>query len=424
MIDMDLIRNNPKLVKDNIKKRGMNELLVLVDDIHQNDVRWRKLKAASDKLRASRNTISKEINEAKKAGKSIKSILVKAKKIPVEIDKKEKQSNRLRIDIDAKLMHIPNILDSSVPKGEVDGDNVEIRKWGKIPNFKFELKNHIELCEELDLADFERSSKIAGSGFYFLKNGLVMLEQALIRFVLDILQKKGFTLMTVPLLMRRKPYQGVTDMTSFEEVMYKIEGEDQYLIATSEHPLVGQFMGEVLDGKDLPLQLAGVSSCFRKEAGTHSVDEKGLFRVHQFTKVEQVVVCKPDESMKLQEELISVAEDIFRKLNLPYRIMLLCSGDTGRVMSKTYDLEVWMPRQEQYREAVSCSSATDYQARRLGIKYREAGENKFVHTLNSTAIALSRAIVAILENYQQKDGTVKVPAVLVPYLGGLKVFKR
>ncbi len=424
MIDIDLIRSSPALVIKDLERRRMPELVPAVHELRAKDAKWRTLKSEVEKLRAGRNKLSQQVNEAKKAGRDVQALLAEAKEIPSRIEKKERTLARLQAFIGRTLLQLPNMLDGTVPLGEVDGGNVEVRTWGRLPKFSFPAKNHIELCESLDLADFERSSRIAGKGFYFLKNELVLLEQALVRFALDVLRKKGFTLTSPPLLLRREPYRGVTDLAAFEEVMYKVHEQDAYLIATSEHPLVAQFMGEILEEKQLPIRLAGVSACFRKEAGRHSVDEKGLFRVHQFTKVEQVVVCKPDESGKWHEELLANAEEIFQALGLPYRVMLLSSADTGRVMAKTYDIEVWMPHQQQYREAVSCSTATDYQARRLGIRYRAGSENRLVHTLNSTAVATTRALVAILENGQQKDGSVKVPEVLVPSMGGMKVIKK
>src|SRR3989338_1392276 len=417
MIDIDIIRKNPELVRQNIEKRGELEKLLWVEQIKEKDERWRQLKAEVDALRAERNTLSQQINEAKKAGKDVKKIIEKAKKIPEEIAEKEKQLVALKEEIDALLLSIPNILDPSVPLGKTADDNPTIRKSGKIPLFKFELKNHVELCESLNIADFERSAKITGRGFYFLKNELVLLEQALIHYALDTLRKKSFTIMTVPLMLRRDAYQGVTDLSAFKDVMYKIEESDNYLIATSEHPLVSQFMNEILEEKALPIKVAGISSCFRKEAGAHGVDEKGLFRVHQFHKVEQVVLCKPEDSAKWHEEMLKNAEEVFKALKLPYRVIILCSADIGAVASKTYDLEVWMPRTQQYREAVSCSTIKDFQARRLKIRYRTNEGTRFVHTLNSTAVATTRALVAILENYQQKDGSVKIPDLLQKYMG-------
>ncbi len=424
MIDIDLIRNSPDIVRENLKKRGLSDRVALVAKLRQSDEEWRALKADIDDLRARRNRLSQDINEAKKAGKDAKGIIARAQKIPEEIEKKEKGLESLRADMDSMLLLFPNLLDVSVPSGKSAEENKVVRTWGKIPKYSFELKTHTELCEALGIADFERSAKISGRGFYFIKNELFLLEQALIQFALDHLYKKGFTLMSVPFMMRKEPYNGVVDLTAFQDALYKIENDDQYLIATSEHPLTAQFMDEIFEESQLPLTCAGLSACFRKEAGAHGVDEKGLFRVHQFHKVEQVVLCTPEESQKWHEQMIKNAEAIFKALELPYRVILLCSADTGAVASKTYDLELWMPRTQQYREAVSCSNVKDFQARRLKIRYRTAEGTRFVHTLNSTAVATSRALVAILENYQQKDGSVKVPRVLWKYMGGIKVMRK
>ncbi|HLD34029.1 MAG TPA: serine--tRNA ligase [Candidatus Nanoarchaeia archaeon] len=424
MIDIDLIRTSPKVVEDTLKKRGQNTKISLVSQLKNADEEWRELKSEIDDLRAQRNRVSQDINEAKKAGKDVKAVIAKAKKIPEEIAKKEKRCDALRAEIDTAMMQLPNILDKDVPMGKSADDNKLVHEWGKISKPTFPLKSHVELCEALDLADFERSAKISGRGFYFLKNELMLLEQALIRFVLDHLYKKGFTLTSVPYMMRKEPYSGVTDLSAFNDALYKIDNDDQYLIATSEHPLTAQFMDEIIEDPHLPIKNAALSACFRKEAGAHGVDEKGLFRVHQFHKVEQVIICKPEDGAKWHEQMLKNAEEVFKALRLPYRVIILCSADIGAVASKTYDLEVWMPRTQQYREAVSCSNVKDFQSRRLKIRYRTSDGTKFVHTLNSTAIATTRALVAILENYQQKDGSIKIPEALWSYMNGIKVMKR
>jgi len=424
MIDIDLIRTSPKVVEDTLKKRNLQAKIHLVSQLKKADEEWRELKSEIDDLRAQRNRVSQDINEAKKAGKDVKAVIAKAKKIPEEIEKKEKRCDALRAEIDIAMMQLPNILDKDVPPGKSADDNKVITEWGKISKPTFPLKSHVELCEALDLADFERSAKISGRGFYFLKNELMLLEQALIRFVLDHLYKKGFTLTSVPYMMRKEPYSGVTDLSAFNDALYKIDNDDQYLIATSEHPLTAQFMDEIIEDPHLPIKNAALSACFRKEAGAHGVDEKGLFRVHQFHKVEQVIICKPEDGAKWHEQMLKNAEEVFKALRLPYRVIILCSADIGAVASKTYDLEVWMPRTQQYREAVSCSNVKDFQSRRLKIRYRTSDGTKFVHTLNSTAIATTRALVAILENYQQKDGSIKIPEALWSYMNGIKVMKR
>jgi len=320
-------------------------------------------------------------------------------------------------------MHLPNLLHESVPIGKDENDNVPIRKWGKIPKFDYPVRDHIDLALKLDIIDVERAGKIAGARFFYLKNEGVLLDMALMSFALEEMIKKGYKPIEPPFMMRRKPYEGVVSLSDFEDVLYKVEDEDLYMIATSEHPIAAMYMNEVLKEEDLPLKFVGLSTNFRKETGDHGKDTRGIFRTHQFNKVEQFIFCKPEDSWKMHEELIRNAEELAQKLDLPYRIVNVCTGDIGTVAAKKYDLEAWMPAQNAYREIISCSNCTDYQARRLNIKYREkegAPPKGFVHTLNSTAIATGRTIVAILENYQQEDCSVVVPKVLRRYMGGVE----
>jgi seryl-tRNA synthetase len=322
-------------------------------------------------------------------------------------------------------MSIPNLMHESVPVGVDDSDNVPIKSWGEPKEPAFELKSHQEIIEELGLGDFSKSGKVSGAGFYYLFDELVMLDQALLRFSLDYLKSQGFTIVEPPFMLRRKPMQGMVDMSDFEEMLYKVEGEDLYLIATAEHPIGALHMDEIIYEKDLPLKYCAASPCFRKEIGAHGVDTRGVFRTHQFNKVEQFVFSMPEKSWDEHEAMIKRAEDLFQKLELPYRITNTCTGDLGGTAAKKYDLEAWMPRQKAYKEVVSCSNTLSYQARKLNIRFeKKDGTRDFVHTVNSTAIATSRAIVAILENYQQEDGFVKVPSVLVPYMNGLEVIKK
>jgi seryl-tRNA synthetase len=341
----------------------------------------------------------------------------------MEITALEKQVNESEEKVNYYLMRLPNLLHESVPTGKDESDNVPIRTWGEIPKFSFPIKDHIDVASSLDIMDIERAGKIAGARFFYLKREGVLLDMALMNFALEEMVKKGFMPIEPPFLMRRKPYEGVVALSDFEDVLYKIENEDLYMIATSEHPMAAMFMDEVLKAEDLPLKLVGISSNFRKEAGAHGKDTRGIFRTHQFNKIEQFIFSKPEDSWKIHEELIQNAEELVQKLGLPYRVVNVCTGDMGTVAAKRYDIEVWMPAQAAYREMISCSNDTDYQARRLNIKYREKeGEapKGLVHTLNSTAIATGRTIVAILENYQQKDGSVIVPEVLRKHMGGIK----
>jgi seryl-tRNA synthetase len=418
MLDIKFVIANPEVVKKDLKKRQDREKLTWVDEVIKKYSEWKKVKEEADNLRHRRNVITREINQLKKEEKSITAKVKEAKQLPQKIADTEKKLHQLQERINYILLRLPNILHSSVPVGKDETENKEIKKWGKPKQFDFELKVHGELLEKNKLADFKRATKISGAGFYFLKGDLVLLEQALINFAMAELVKKGFIPISPPLMMRRKPYEGVTALEDFENVMYKIDGENAYLIATSEHPIAAMFMNETLEGKQLPLKFVGLSSCFRKEIGSHGVDTRGLFRVHQFNKVEQLVFCKPSDSWKLHEELLRNAEQLMQKLELPYRVTSICTGDIGIVAAKKYDIEAWFPRQNAYREVISCSNCTSYQAVRLNIKYAKSnGEKEYVHTLNSTAIATGRTIAAIVENYQNKDGSVTVPDVLVKFLG-------
>ncbi len=423
MIDINIIRNSPKIVRKNLERRKDNEKLLWIDDLIKKDEEARTLQQKLDKLRQKRNKATEEINELKKEGKNLKDKIQEIQELPKKIKQTEDKLNELKIKIKFYMMQLPNIMHESVPYGKDDTQNKEIRKWGK-PKESSNLINHGELIEKLNLGDFKRAAKISGKGFYFLKNDLALLNRALISFAIDFMTEKGYEFIDSPLMINKKVIDSVTDTEFFKEMIYNIEGEDLNLIATSEHPLMGMYANETLE--NLPIKMVGYSQCFRKEIGSHGVDERGLFRVHQFHKVEQVILCKPEESWKLMEELIKNSEDIFKKLKLPHRVVNICTGDLGIVASKKYDLEVWLPRQKKYREACSCSNCTDYQTRRLNIKFGMPGapKNELAHSLNNTAIATSRVLIAILENYQNKDGTINVPDVLQPYMKGKKVIGK
>ncbi|MFQ5839033.1 MAG: serine--tRNA ligase [Thermoplasmata archaeon] len=424
MLDIHLIRETPEVVRKDLEKRGDPERLSLLEDLLQWDRKWREAYAEVNELRRRRNVLSKEVAEARRRGKDASATLEKASELGDRIEELEGEMERLRSSVDDALMRLPNILDEDVPVGKDDTENVELRRWGEPREFDFDLKVHGELLEAAGLGDFERGRKVAGAGFLYMRGDLVLLDLALQRFALEFLQAKGYEPVFPPFMMRRGPYEGCVDLTDFETMMYKVEGEDLYLIATSEHPLAAMHMEEVLDEEDMPLKYAGISTNFRKEIGAHGVDTRGLFRMHQFNKVEQFILCPPEDSRRYHEELIGNAEEIFRQLEIPHRIVNVCTGDIGTVAAKKYDLETWSPRQGKYVEVVSCSNCTDYQARRLRIRVGKlGGEKRFVHTLNSTAIATSRALVAIVENYQNEDGTVTVPDVLRPYMAGKEVIE-
>jgi seryl-tRNA synthetase len=426
MLDIKLIRENPEIVKNNLVKRGNPENSKMLDALVDLDRKWRQNLTKLNDLRHERKMLTAEIATLKITGKDANSKVEKAKTLDSEITSIQTEVAREEEKTRDYLMRLPNLLHETVPVGKDENDNVQIKTWGDIPKFDFDIKNHIDLCLNLDIIDIERAGKVTGARFFYLKREGVLLDMALMNFALEEIAKKGYLPVEPPYLMRREPYEGVTALGDFEEVLYKIENEDLYLIATSEHPMAAMFMNEVLKKEDLPLKLAGISACFRKEAGAHGKDTRGMFRTHQFNKIEQFVFCTPEESWKLHEELIQNAEELVQKLELPYRVVNVCTGDIGTVAAKKYDIEVWMPAQNAYREVVSCSNCTDYQARRLGIRYREkegAPPKGVVHTLNSTAIATGRTIVAILENFQQEDGTVVVPKVLRKYMGDIEKIK-
>jgi seryl-tRNA synthetase len=419
MLDIRFVRSSPDVIRADLKKRNDPEKLAWIDDLLKKDVRSRELKMEIDTLRQRRNTIAREINAARKTGQDTNVLLAEAANLPREIRERDIEQEEITNTIHHYLMRLPNILHESVPVGKDDTENVELRCVGTKRVFGFELKNHGQLAAEQGWADFERATKISGAGFYFLKGSLALLDLALQRFSIDLLVKKGYTPVIPPYMINRSSYEGVTDLDDFEKVMYKIDGDEMYLIATSEHPIGAMYQDEIFEEKELPLRLAGISPCFRREIGAHGLDTKGLFRVHQFTKVEQFVFCKPEDSWQIHEELLANAEELFQKLLIPYRVVSICTGDIGSVAAKKYDIEAWMPRENSYKEVVSCSNCTAYQAVRLNIKVRDRSDfesKRHVHTLNSTAIATSRVIRAILENYQSREGSVEIPPVLRSYM--------
>lgn len=425
MLDIKLIRESPDIVRQDLQKRGDDEKLQILEDIISDDANWRRRVIEVDELKAKRNMMAGEVAQLKKAGEDAASQIAQMQELKSQIETQDAETQTLKEQISKKIMLIPNILHESVPVGADHENNAEVKKWGEIPKFDFELKSHADIAESLGLADFDRATRVAGAGFNYLKGDLALLDMALVNYAVNFMVKKGYTLIEPPYMMRREPYEGVTDLGDFQDVMYKIEDEDLYLIATAEHPMAAMFMNEIIDEDDLPLKYVGFSTCFRKEIGAHGVDTRGLFRMHQFNKVEQFIFCKPEDSWKYHEELQKNTEEMFQALGLPYRVVNVCTGDIGNLAAKKYDIEVWFPRQKKYGEVTSCSNCTDYQARRLGIRSgKHGGKDKYVpHTLNNTAIATSRAMVAILENYQNADGTVTVPEVLRPFMMGKELLE-
>jgi seryl-tRNA synthetase len=420
MLDIKLIREQPEVVRANLKKRHATEKLKMLEDLVEYDKEWRRLLTEANKLRHKRKLITTEIASLKKKGKDVSKKLEEAQKIPEEIEKLEKKINSYQGKTSRILLNLPNILHSSVPAGEGEEESVVVKMAGELPKFDFEPKNHLEIALNLDLIDAERAAKVAGHGFYYLKGEMALLDYAILNYTIDFMMKRGYLLIEPPFMMRKKPYLGVTDLEFFGDQLYKIEKEDLYLIATSEHPMAAMFMDEVITKKDLPINLVGVSPCFRKEVGAHGKYTKGLFRMHQFNKIEQFIFCLPENSWKFHEELQKNAEDLYKSLELHFRVVNVCTGDIGMIAAKKYDIEVWMA-DGNYREVGSNSNCTDYQARRLNIRFREKEGQApagFVHTLNNTALATSRTIMAILEQFQQKDGSVVIPKVLRPFMGG------
>ncbi|MCX6802384.1 MAG: serine--tRNA ligase [Candidatus Diapherotrites archaeon] len=420
MLELSFVREHAPEARKNLARRGNPQYLEMFDELVEKDRRWRELKAEEERLRGERNKLSAEVNALKREGKPVEKVLEKAKFIPRKVKEMEAEADACREKVEFLLARIPNILHESVPEGKDESENAEVRRWGEPKKPAFALKHHGELAQSKGLADFSKAVDVSGAGFYYLKGNLALLDLALQRFAVEALAKKGYITIIPPLMLRRKPYEGVTDLADFENVMYKIEGDDLFLIATSEHPIAAMHMDEILEEKNLPLKYCGISPCFRREIGKHSIDERGLFRVHQFSKVEQFIFCKPEDSWKFHEELLKNAEELIQALGIPYRVLNVCTGDIGTVAAKKYDIEAWSPREGKYFEIVSCSNCASYQAARLKIRCRKGQDKELVHTLNSTALATSRIIRAILENFQNEDGSIEVPKVLQPYMGGLK----
>ena len=396
-----------------------------IDEVIRLDEEWRQARYDVDQLRKKRNEAARGIAEAKKSGDSAAAdaILAEVASLGQEIDALSEKVDSCLAERDVIRMRVPNILHDSVPVGEDDQKNTVHSLHGNKIELGFEARNHNDLIEMNNWVDLARGAKVTGSRFYFLQGDLARLEMALQSYSANFLLERGYTLVQPPLMMNREAYEGVTDLGDFETVMYGIEPDKYYLIATSEHPLTAMRMDEIIEPAELPIKLVGVSSCFRREVGAHGLSDRGIWRVHQFTKIEQIVICKPDDSWEHHEELLTNAVELWDSLGLHYRVVNICTGDMGTVASKKYDLEAWLPGANAYKEVVSCSNCTDYQANRLRMRYRTAEGNSAVHTLNSTAVATSRALVAIMEQYQNEDGTVRVPDVLIPHMGGQSILK-
>ena len=419
MLDPKLIKEKPQLIRDMLKSRSVDFDL---DSLIESDQKRREFILKTDELRKKKNQVALEISQKKKAGEDASPILAEMKNISADLSKFELEQESIENKYSKLAMTIPNLVHESVPVGVDESANKEIRKWGKIPDFDFKVNDHIEISENLDLVDLERAAKVAGARFYYLKNDLVRLNQSLIHFGLDFLAKKEYSLVQPPYMINRESMEGAVIADDFEEVIYKVAEEDLFMIGTSEHAMAAMHSKEIIEGKDLPLRYAGVSPCFRKEAGAHGRDQKGIFRVHQFDKIEQFVFSRPEDSWKEHEKMLGVVEEFYQKLEIPHKVMLLSTGDMGKISAKTYDIEGWMAGQNAYREIVSCSNCLDYQARRLKIRFRDKTneDTQYLHTLNSTLIATTRVMVSIMENFQTKDGHIRIPTVLQSYMGNQK----
>src|SRR3989344_3588878 len=415
MLDINIIRNNPKLIIQNIKKRNQESKIKILNDLIKQDKEFLNLKKEIESLRHKRNEISSRINQLKKQKKPAAKEIKQAKELPKKIENLENKQIKIKEKIDDYLCELPNLLQKDVPIGKNANDNKEIKKHGKIPAFNFQLNNHAELIEKLGYADFEVARKTSGSGFNYLLDKLAILDNALQRYGIDFAVKNGFKLVIPPIMLNKDAIGSAINLEDFKDVVYKIDKEDLFLIGSAEHSLVAFFKNKTLSKKDLPIKLCALTPCFRKEIGGHGVDMKGLFRMHQFNKVEQFCVSAPEDSYKMLNEMQRITEKFFESLEIPYRVIEICSGDISGKLSKQYDIEAYFPRQNAYSEVTSCGNATDYQARRINVKYYEGEEKKIPHMINNTMVATSRAMVAILENCQQKDDSVKVPKVLHKY---------
>lgn len=423
MIDIKLIRENPELVKENIKKKFQDEKLPMVDEVAEFDKEVRAVKAKGDSLRADRNKMSKEIGGLMRDGKKEEAEQVKAKvkEMGDEMETLEKREAELNEEIRKRMYVIPNIIDPSVPIGKDDSENQEIQKYGEPVVPEYEIPYHVDILEKVDGLDIDSAGKTSGNGFYYLKGNIARLHSSILAYARDFMINRGFTYFIPPFMIHGDVVSGVMSFAEMQNMMYKIEGEDLYLIGTSEHSMVGRFIGQILKKEDLPYTLTSYSPCFRKEVGAHGIEERGLYRVHQFEKQEMVVVCEPEDSKYWYEQLWQNSVDFFRSLDIPVRTLECCSGDLADLKVKSCDVEAWSPRQKKYFEVGSCSNLGDAQARRLGIRVKGEKGNYFAHTLNNTVVAPPRMLIAFVENNLNEDGSIRIPEPLRPYMGGMEV---
>ena len=422
MIDIKLIRENPELVKENIKKKFQDQKLELVDEVKKLDEDYRALRVRADELRGRRNTISKEIGQLMKQGLKDKAEEVKAEvaKIAKEIEESEVKEIELEAAIKKIMMVIPNIVDPSVPVGKDDSENVEIEQFGTKREFDFEIPYHVDIMERLDGIDLDAARKTSGNGFYYLKGDIARLHSSILSYARDFMINRGYTYYIPPFMIRSDVVTGVMSFSEMENMMYKIEGEDLYLIGTSEHSMIGKFIDTIIDENELPQKLTSYSPCFRKEVGAHGIEERGVYRIHQFEKQEMIIVCKPEDSMNYYNEMWKNSVDFFLSMDIPVRTLECCTGDLADLKVKSCDVEAWSPRQKKYFEVGSCSNLGDAQARRLKIRIKGEKGNYFAHTLNNTVVAPPRMLIAFLENNLNADGSINIPKALQPYMGGME----
>ncbi|HIT71042.1 MAG TPA: serine--tRNA ligase [Candidatus Scatovivens faecipullorum] len=426
MIDIKILRENPEMVKENIRKKFQDHKLILVDEVLELDKESRELTLLCDELRMKRNTISKEIGALMGQGKKEEAEAKKkeVEEINIKLSEKEGKESQLKEEIKNRMMKIPNIMDKSVPIGKDDTENVENEKFGEPVVPDYEIPYHADIIESFGGLDKESAGRTSGNGFYFLLGDIARLHEAMIAYARDFMINKGFTYCIPPFMIRSDVVNGVMSFEELEAMMYKIEGEDLYLIGTSEHSMIGRFKGQIVKEEDLPIAITGYSPCFRKEVGSHGLEERGLYRVHQFEKQEMIVLCKPEDQMDWYNKMWSYTVEFFRSLDVPVRTLECCSGDLADLKVKSCDVEAWSPRQQKYFEVGSCSTLGDAQARRLSIRAKGEKGNYLVATLNNTVVASPRGLIAVLENNYQKDGSIKVPEVLWPYMGGTKEIRK
>ena len=423
MIDIKFLRENPDFVKENIKKKFQDYKLVLVDEVLELDKKKREATLKGDELRSKRNSLSSEIGTLMKQGKKeeAEDIKKQVQEINMQLEEIENQEEKYASEIKEKMMKIPNIIHESVPIGEDDSKNVEIEKFGQPIVPSYEIPYHTDIMEKLEGIDLDSARRVAGNGFYYLMGDIARLHSAVLAYARDFMINKGFTYCVPPFMIRSNVVTGVMSFEEMDAMMYKIEGEDLYLIGTSEHSMIGKFKDQLLPKDKLPYTMTSYSPCFRKEKGAHGIEERGVYRIHQFEKQETIVVCEPENSWEWYDKLWSYTVELFRSMNIPVRTLECCSGDLADLKAKSCDVEAWSPRQKKYFEVGSCSNLTDAQARRLGIRIKGEKGNYYAHTLNNTVVAPPRMLIALLENHYNEDGSVTIPEVLWPYMGGTKV---